>query len=689
MFCCTTKRLRLLTLSILCILFAFVSLPLPLSAQQSSTPSAKAILLSLRDRDEQTALDQLGALVDRTITLQDLVYSELPSAAGGLHRKFAQLDADERYERLLKWTFPEGIEEADPSKVRIRMLSSVVPTDAPPKVFARSIGERPRDTTFAIAKVGPVSGFFNSGWMLVEAADEAGRLSRFRRSLESLSSSNQPGMQELGLLAQLAGARGQIDDVRVYLEQKISASGQQKEFTVQDLNAAAVASAALLHSSLEPLAETLLSNLVDRSGSGKAIELRAFLRNAYATAVQIHRGVSGPEILFQNRLKYWAPVSVRTARTLSRGQRRSTWLTHEQHLLHLSGSSTDVLYCRFPLTGDFDFVVQTQEGGDIGTDGGLVYGGLHFQALGRKDTLQVWDADQNHLLTTPSPFARHDVRPVFNRVSIRSRGQKSQFESNLHPVYFAAAEALNSPWFGLRSSGAKRPVFRNLKLTGDPIIPREVRLLEGDQLRGWQAGFFDESQPSFHSMDTGIDSVDWSLTSGVLVGSTSTQESNRSKPGLLQYQRPLLENESVQYEFLFEDASSLVHPTIGRLAFLLESGGARVRWITTGDSEWSGLNTDNAALEPLNRRGPRPLPLKAGEWNRVRVDWTDGKLLISLNDELIYQRPVEVSSPSQFGLYRTSRASEVRIRNASLTGDWPETVPESFVKNPLELRNAE
>jgi hypothetical protein len=57
--------------------------------------------------------------------------------------------------------------------------------------------------------------------------------------------------------------------------------------------------------------------------------------------------------------------------------------------------------------------------------------------------------------------------------------------------------------------------------------------------------------------------------------------------------------------------------------------------------------------------------------------------LIHLNDELIYQRPSEPNAASTFGLYRASSASEANIRSVIMTGDWPSTLPEDFLHDPL------
>lgn len=650
-------------------------------AQDAGPAGSEMILQQIRSREPEQALETLGRIVDQTVTIEAIADSGLPSGAGGLYRSLAQSSVDEQYLWLEEWTMPND------DRGQLRILSVPVPTDAPPKVFARSLGERARDSSFAVASVGPVKGFFCSGWMLVTAADELGRIARLRSTIEDLSQNGVDGAQELLMLSHIAGSRGDLGRVEAYMksciEQPQDDSGEQSPI---DMTQAAIASASLLHESLQPLAETLLAKLVDRSGSGKAIGLRPFLRIAQANAVQVHRGESKPDILFRNSLKYWVPATVQTAKTIDRGHPDAVWLTHEQHVLHLAGGVADVLFCRYPMVGDFDFICETQEGGSIGTDGGLVYGGLHFQALGRHDTLTVWDADCEHSVTRPSPFARHDNAPVFNRVSIRSTAESANFESNFHPVWFDDDVVKSSPWIGLRSVGNNRPVFRNLKIKGKPSIPRGVRLADGNQLRGWQSGFFGETQPSF-DVDTPkiIDSsFDWMIKADEIIGGKHEQTAGASQ-GLLQYQRPLLDGESITYEFLHEGKDSVVHPAVGRLAFLLEPTGVRVRWITTGQNEWTGLEADNASLEPLNRRGSRPLPLVETQWNSVSVQMTAENLLVSVNGELVYQRPRDDSDKTTFGLYRENRSSECRVKNIVMTGDWPETLPEDFVADPVTL----
>jgi hypothetical protein len=608
-----------------------------------------------------------------------------------------------------------------------------VPQDAPPSAFARVIGERPRDTTFVIADVNGVRGLFSSGWLLVTSAEESGRLRRLVTDLEKLAGEKVPGADTLLLLAQLADPRADTEALKATLTARAEAAkaaipDEGKPVAAVESNLVdadsrnvnqdlvAVAAAALKHSELRGLGEQILESLVESTLKAPSPRLRPFLRVAHATAIQLNRGTSGPEVLRQNRLKYWIPVSGRTSATSSLGAGDAMWLTHEDHILHLSGSGQDGLLFRYPLAGEFNFLCEAQEGGDMGTDGGLAFGGLYFEALGSTSQLTVRDADALFSLKRPCPFVRHENRPVFNRVSIRTRpaadgkAEAVQFLANLHPMWTDELST-TSPWLGLRGLAEKRPIFRNLKLSGSPTIPREVALSSGNQLRGWLSSFYGETQPTFHaggtlSIQSGTISAakpefpsttaatapetpatapldtDWQIADGVITAAKRAPEEGRTSQSVLKYQRPLLDGESVSYEFEYKPGEVEAHPALGRLALLIESGGVRIHWMTDGNREWSGLPEDNTTLEPLSRRGGRNIPLKKGEWNAATLARADGKLTLTLNGTLIYERAVDFGGDLQFGLFRDRTKHAVKVHNVKLTGDWPETVPVDCLKNP-------
>jgi len=501
--------------------------------------------------------------------------------------------------------------------------------------------------------------------------------------LDQLAAQPVSGAKEMLLLAQIADRRSDTAQVQDYLTQVGVTDATDRPDRV--LVPLAIAAAALTQETLRPHSELALQRL-----AAQPTDLRPLIRIAHATAVQVNVGQSPATMLFNNRLQHWVPITGRSALLSRSGVPNAMWLSHEDHLLHLAGGSDDILFCRYPLTGEFDFICETQEGGEVGTNGGLVYGGLQFEALGSSRQLTIKDADGNHLVVIPCPFVRHESTATFNRVSIRAAGATVAMESNFHPLWFDDAAAGSSPWIGLRSDGNNRPMFRSIRIAGRPTIPRQIALIASDQLRGWESGFFAQSQAPFSSPHAPRDQpasegADWQVQSGVLLASAEAAPSTVAWPGLLRYQRPLLEGETISYEFEQGAGKVTTHPAVGRMIFLLRADGVQVRWLTDAARDWTGLASDHSMLEPLNRRGPKVLPLNKNGWNRVSVNLAAGKINVSLNDQVIYQRPIDFEGTPQFGLYREHRQEEFRARNIVMTGDWPEQLPASFFENPVAV----
>jgi hypothetical protein len=798
-------------------------------------------LTQLHDDDLAGALGVLGEATDlvASVSTQDDV--GLSPAAAALHRRLAQLDADERYNLLHAWSMPAG------SRQTVRVFNTLVPHDPPPKAFARVLGERPRDSSFAVAKINGVTGVFSSAWLLVNSAEEAGRLRRLMAELNELAEEGVPGADMVLLLARTVnadrldeelsralkrhvavlhraqpprlagrgvvprelmwqygytpvdpdptkidfkplphwtgqawqggaeypnpklgwimmtangghtglrlspilrwvapadgtlsidgelkhvyeqgdGVRGRIVSSRAGMSGEWQVLGgavktpmesievkawdtidfvtdrvqnnqwDQYHWPVQltlttadaetlsfdsatvspgpaetDLLAESVLVAACLKQEwLQPFSESIIQRLLRDASHGQSRLVRPFLQRLHAFAVA-SRNSGEPAATFGSASpKHFVVANSDYLHLHARGGSPGLWLTHDDHIVQVSGAASNTLLFRYPLTGDFEFSCQTQQGGDYPTDGGLVYGGLQFLGPGAQQELTILDADSLHPLTTACPFVRDGD---FNRLSIMSTKANATFAVNGHSIWQDAG-ALTSPWIGLRAFGGHRPLFRNMKITGSPVIPREVRLVEDKTMRGWRSQYYYATQPSFAGMGPAED-IDWFVRDSTIHVTKREVAAAANPQGLLRYQRPLLDGESISCEFLYEPGKTEVHPALGRLAFLIEPNGVRLHWLTDGQLEWTGLTADNAIVEPLNRRGPAPLPLKSGEWNQLTVSLKNDRATLSLNNVLIYQRRMESQDGWRFGLFR-HRGRAVQVRDVVITGDWPEHVP--------------
>ena len=110
--------------------------------------------------------------------------------------------------------------------------------------------------------------------------------------------------------------------------------------------------------------------------------------------------------------------------------------------------------------------------------------------------------------------------------------------------------------------------------------------------------------------------------------------------------------------------------------------------MTSADTsaELFNLGPRNFVEEPQNRRGPTPLPLRPDDWNDVEIALRGDTAGIKLNGALIYERTLEPENDRRFSLFHFRDESGVQVRNAVLTGDWPEELTAEQLANPLALR---
>jgi hypothetical protein len=171
----------------------------------------------LRGGQTQSALDLIAAPADRPVVS---LGPTQPAVAGALNRRLQELSTDQRYELLYAWTMPT------PQRRNVRVFTALAPVDAPPDVFARALGERPRANAFPIAEVGGVPGLFSTAWLLVKAAADSGRLRRLTTELNDLRSAKLPNAEHLWLLAQVADNNLDAKEFRNLLEEQLAAGAQ-------------------------------------------------------------------------------------------------------------------------------------------------------------------------------------------------------------------------------------------------------------------------------------------------------------------------------------------------------------------------------------------------------------------------------------------------------------------------------
>lgn len=644
-----------------------------------------AVLAALQGDDISEAMKVLEAVSSLPDDPQDPFRSKLSPASGALYRELLQLGTDEQYELLHDWTFRQS------ETGELRVLLSLVPEIAPPMEFARAIGQRPGKDSFPIASVGDMPGLFCSAWTLVMAADESGNLRQLINELEPLSGKNVRNSSFVLALAKLKESRTPLEELKTSLTTRITPEGEMTGTSlIQD---ATLVAAAMTREGLTEQRQQLVERLNQFNFASGSSPHVPFLKRLRATVILKNRSPeTNPSELLYQPPALWVSADDQRHTGFATGADRVIWLSHEEHIQRLAGHGDDALLFHYPLTGKFELKSEATAL-DHGA-AGMLYGGLGFDA--DQEVFAVRETQRNAFELREWPFVAPRELRMFNRVNIRAEESSIKFLSNLHPGYNGIpASCAGAPWIGLRASGDGRCYFRNLELTGEPVIPREVRISDSPDLRGWMASYGEllpravvpfPSQPakvSARSQQLPPDTTPaWSVTEGVINSQIENAASEESvMQSHLAYVRPLLDGETLSYEFYYEQGKSEVHPTLGRLAFLIEEGGVRIHWLTDPGNEWTGLSDNNAIIEPLNRRGPRALPLKEGNWNQLTLKLVEGKAKLELNGEQIYERAIGDLNNHHFGLYHDRAHSSVQVRNAVLSGEWPEKLtPEQMQK---------
>ena len=675
------KSLATLLLALVC----FETTILAQGSAPSKDPNA-AILRTLKADGPAKAIDTLHA--QPAYVLRDPFLVRLSPAVAAVHRSLLQLSSDEQYEILSAWTL-----SADGSAVRV--LTAIVPETSPPMEFARAIGERPKKESFGVASVGDVPGLFCSAWMLITAADDSGNLRKLIPQLEASAAKGTDNAEFVLTLARLRDSRSSNDELKVLLDARVKL--ESAEMSVRMENAVLLA-VAMQRGELASVCEPLAEKLVKFDFTQDAGPWMTFLRRLRAIAIlKCNSPETDAVAILKETPSLWVAASDPRGSGTATGSDQAQWLTHEDHVQRLSGPGDDLLLFRYPLVGKFELKgeVSVFEHGVVG----MTYGGLSFDANDKLFTVHdVMRAGQE---TRGWPFVAGKELRMFNRLNIRSDGERVLFLSNLHPgTSLPAASCETSPWLGLQASGFGRSYFRNLEIVGDPVIPREVSLVKDSSLRGWTTPLGEtltktvqplitSTTPAPNAAGPKVAAADWIVSADGVLESRQAETPSETESGqrMLSWMRPLLEGETLRYEFFYGENSALVHPALGRMAFLLEPGGVRIRWITNGSADWTGLKPDHGVIEPLNRKGPRSLPLKPADWNAVTLQILDGKIQISLNDVLVYSRPVADLSNHHPGFYHDHHLTAARIRKVTLVGGstWPVKLPPAQMTNPVAM----
>jgi tetratricopeptide (TPR) repeat protein len=617
-------------------------------------------------------------------------YDQNPLRIDPAAARLAALPAAERYTTLKAWTMP------DKERRSIRLMAgfashqSGVPSYLQPSQVAAALPAASAEEANTSALPSDV---ISNLTLLVDAARELGKLDELAGETESAVKEKLQYASTLALLVQLA--RTELPTAEAF-EKAFRANdklfvapprnqGGSRELWPSYLVARSAASSPALGSSGRKLLETIASN--SRNGRD---QITTHARRDVAVGL-----ANSPVIARAGHLdpglSLWQPVTF--AYGYDEGNLTgmpASWIAHEESVTHVAGELQDHLHFDVPLTGTFQFSIDIA---GPASASGAGYSGLIFSPPGTLWAMGNQDSASRPYRVRPDGPSRLtiDVRP--GRVQCLVDGSVLSDDTDPSPC---------SPWLVLLSMGYSETSFRNPELRGTPTIPREVPLTHGDRLEGWISRFYQERQPPRYSKRqanrseesdgrlggaTATDSFDWQAKDGVIEGRRVPNSSEIPVQSRLYYHRPLRSGEWVDYEFFYEPGEVMVHPSIGRLAFLLEPQGVREHWMTRSQkSELAEHPVDNRHDEPANRRGPEQLPLNAGKWNTLSVAIEGETARLTLNGTLVYERPLEPGNDRLFGFFHEKNRTSSQVRNVVLRGEWPDSLSDAQRSNLFETR---
>ncbi len=378
-------------------------------------------------------------------------------------------------------------------------------------------------------------------------------------------------------------------------------------------------------------------------------------------------------------LAHWAAVSALDANSRGSGSNVPHWTVRDGVVTHFPGHSEDYLIFRTPLRGDFEVTCELRVQG--WAEAHVRYGSHQFDlSHDRKKFKLFTDVRHTGRDTTINPPLPENKTNVYKFKLVVKDGWFRAFVDDRE----IAAEKIGAnpePWLMLHCTHGNTGEVKNLAINGKPTVPEKIDLLANDDLGLWRPHL---GHVAVATRYYGGESTGWLKRGEELYESGKTPEppeDGKPKPeryfpeSALYYQRPLLEDGAVEYEFYYDPGKALVHPMLDRLTFLLDPDGVKLHWLTDGPGDKSGRAFDNVKDEPGARRGPAKLPLKEKAWNKVRLAVTGDTVKVSLNGTEVYERVIEPTNQRFFGLFHYTDRTEARVRSMTYAGDWGKTVP--------------
>jgi hypothetical protein len=417
---------------------------------------------------------------------------------------------------------------------------------------------------------------------------------------------------------------------------------------------------------------------------------------------------------------------------------------------HETSAMQSYLFLKYPLAGDFEIEFKARDGSYA--EPGIAIGGILTEFCPYNKSIALSSIGYRHMGSVNKKFGKYkqgewnqyrvkhsaeDFRVFINgqeAVTIPAPqstspffglGAKSYRSSSFDEMKFTGKTEIPrkvelcstrlAGWSAYYTQQLLEPIQLMMKVEGDSQSDEGVDEDEFNQ----QGYHFDSDEsrtfPYWYGQDNGDAAYPWVFKEGVLesadqkIARQARLDEMESKGtaidpyvrqiflnepkklrtiGLIYYQRPLCDEETIELEF-YQDTSPdrvegksplpiSISPTIGRTAMLLDQPDISLRWLAgSGEQQWLGTDPEQRIVDPQARQLSKA-QIKEKDWNAMSIRWNQGVATLSINGQSIYERRWEANVAPQFGLYHHPNQSQVKVRNVRLTGNWPETLPENL-----------
>ena len=375
-------------------------------------------------------------------------------------------------------------------------------------------------------------------------------------------------------------------------------------------------------------------------------------------------------------LKHWASVPDANSWTRSQGMAKPVWAARPGdkggRIVHYPGHNEDFLLLKTPIAGDFevtcDLVVQGWN------ESHVRYGGYQFDLNDNRKAYKIHDTVMNAgrevVIRPPLPDLPKGLKwdsgnPNWFAFKMAVKDGVMTCSVDGRELHKERIGTTVDPWLALHTSGNNTGVVRNLKIAGTPTVPAKIDLLAQESLPGWRPYLGNPWVKRGEEM----------YGSGGKAVLPDGQKERRYFPeAAVYYQRPMLEDGTVEFEFYHEAGKAEVYPLLDRLVFVPAADGVKLHRLTDGPHEKSKVAFDNLTAEPAARKADT-LTLKDRAWNRGTLTVKGDTVSLTINGVLAYERPIEPTNQRTFGFMNYTDRAEARVRNVVHTGQWAKQIP--------------